>query len=113
MGSLTRSTTTLFLLGLIAALSLSFADCRHAGQPHGVTLTWDASPAGPRVAAGYNIYRSTTSGGPYAKIASDVHGSPYEDRVVTSGRTYFYVVTAVDLAGHESRFSGEVKAEVP
>ena len=110
---MTRSATTRCLLGLIAALCLGFADCRHVGQPHGVTLTWDANPAGAGVAVGYNIYRSTTSGGPYAKIASGVHGPPYEDRVVMSGRTYFYVVTTVDLAGHESRFSGEVKAEVP
>jgi fibronectin type 3 domain-containing protein len=78
-------------------------------------LTWEAPssvPAGAVVS--YNIYRSTTPGGRYAKIASGFPSHPpYEDRIVTSGRTYFYVVTTVDQAGQESRYSGEVKAEVP
>jgi hypothetical protein len=42
------------------------------------------------------VYRSTTSGGPFVKIASQVPGPPYEDRLLGSGRTYFYVVTALD-----------------
>jgi len=65
------------------------------------------------VVVSYNIYRSTTPGGQYAKIASGVSRPPYDDRIVTSGRTYFYVVTAVDQSGHESRFSGEAKAAIP
>jgi fibronectin type 3 domain-containing protein len=62
---------------------------------------------------GYNVYRSTTSGGQYVKLASRVSGPPYDDRLVVSGRTYFYVVTAVDQAGRESRFSGEVRIPIP
>jgi fibronectin type 3 domain-containing protein len=46
------------------------------------------------------------------KIASGVPEPVYEDRQVPGGRTYFYVVTAVDQAGHESRFSSEVRAEI-
>jgi hypothetical protein len=100
--------------GLVALLCLGLVCCHHTSQPHWVTLTWDAPasvPAGAVVS--YNIYRSTTPGGRYAKIASGVPRPPYEDRVVTSGRTYFYVVTAVDRSGQESRYSGEVRAEVP
>jgi hypothetical protein len=98
--------------GLFALVFLGLVCCRQAGQPHWVTLTWKP-PAPTGAAVGYNIYRATTSGGPYVVIASRVSGPPYEDRIVISGRTYFYVVTAVDGAGHESRFSGEVRAQVP
>jgi hypothetical protein len=32
---------------------------------------------------------------------------------VGSGRTYFYVVTALDQADRESRFSAEARAMIP
>ncbi|RLE43534.1 hypothetical protein DRJ19_02465 [Candidatus Woesearchaeota archaeon] len=64
----------------------------------------------------YNIYRSTTPGGPYTLIASvDVSDRPYmdcEDYIdydVTNGVTYYYVVTAVTESG-ESEYSDEVSA---
>jgi fibronectin type 3 domain-containing protein len=63
--------------------------------------------------AGYNVYRSTASGGPYVKIASRVPGLTYTDKIVISKRTYFYVVTAVDQADHESRYSEHIKAVIP
>jgi len=63
--------------------------------------------------AAYNIYRSTTSGSGYVKLGSGVSGPPFEDRLVTSGRTYYYVVTAVDSKGRESQFSREVRAVIP
>jgi hypothetical protein len=98
--------------GVLALLCLGLICCHHTSQPHSVTLTWQV-PASAPASVKYNIYRSTTSGGQYAKIASGVPRPPYEDRMVTSGTTYFYAVTAVDQSGHESRFSGEVKAVVP
>ena len=48
-----------------------------------------------------------------APSAEREFGPPYEDRLVNSGRTYVYVVTAVDHTGRESRFSKEVSAEIP
>jgi fibronectin type 3 domain-containing protein len=100
------------LLTLGALLCLGLA-CSHS-KPHSVTLTWEAPPvvAGTSV-VGYNVYRSTTSGGQFVKLASRVQGPPYEDRLVTSGRTYFYVVTALDRSGRESRFSKEIRAVIP
>jgi|CZKY01.1.fsa_nt_gi fibronectin type 3 domain-containing protein len=65
------------------------------------------------VVVGYNMYRSTTSGSQFVKIATQVPGPPYEDGLVVSGRTYFYVVTALDHAGRESRFSAEARATIP
>ena len=102
-----------FLLTLCALLCLGLANC-HKAQPHWVTLTWQAPPSVPGVSiVGYNVYRSTTSAGPFVKLASLVSAPPYEDHLVNHGRTYFYVVTAVDQTGRESRFSTAVQATIP
>ncbi|MCU6795148.1 fibronectin type III domain-containing protein [Paenibacillus sp. WQ 127069] len=70
-----------------------------------VTLTWPAVNG----ATGYNIKRSTTAGGPYTTIASNVYGSPYTDTTVTNGTKYYYVVTALNSSG-ESGNSNEASA---
>jgi fibronectin type 3 domain-containing protein len=70
-----------------------------------VSLTWTASPG----AASYNMYRSTTNGGPYAKIASGIVSTNTTDTGVTNGTTYYYVVTAVNTGG-ESGYSGQASA---
>ncbi len=57
-----------------------------------VTVTWDVVPG----ATTYNLWRSTTSGGPYTLIAGNI-GSVnlgYVDSNVTNLIKYFYVVTA-------------------
>lgn len=108
-----RNHPSRFWLTALALLCLGVASCRKV-QPHWVTLTWAAPQANPGVSVvGYNVYRSATSGGHFVKIVSRVSGPTYEDRLVVSGRTYFYVVTALDQAGHESRFSVEVHATIP
>ena len=56
----------------------------------------------------YNVKRSTTSGGSYATIESNIGVSNYMDNSVTNGVTYYYVLTAVDTSGNESVVSGEV-----
>ena len=77
-------------------------------------LTWEISKTGTGVsAAGYNVYRSTTSGKEFTKIASGVAYPWYEDDEVSSGQTYLYVVTALDPTGSESKFSVEVGARIP
>lgn len=61
--------------------------------------------------AGYNMYRSTTSGSGYAKLNSSfVTTSAYTDNTVTNGTTYYYVVTAVNTGNYESAYSGQVSA---
>jgi fibronectin type 3 domain-containing protein len=107
------SSPSRLLLAICATVCLTLACC-HKAQPHRVTLAWQAPPPAPGVSVvGYNVYRSTTSYGPFVKLATRVPGPPYEDRLVVSGRTYFYVVTALDQAGRESRFSSEVRATIP
>lgn len=61
--------------------------------------------------AGYNVYRSTTTGSGYAKVNSSlVNSGVYEDTNLSESTTYFYVVTAVDTSGNESGYSAEVNA---
>ncbi|HVO80848.1 MAG TPA: choice-of-anchor D domain-containing protein [Terriglobales bacterium] len=80
-------------------------------QHHTVDLSWDPSTS---VVAGYDVYRSGTSGGPYTKINSALDtGTTYADGSVESGQTYYYVTTAVDDNGNESGYSNEVQALIP
>ena len=52
--------------------------------------------------AGYFVYRSTTSGGPWTKVtATPISASAYTDTSAPVGPQVSYQVTAVDLAGHE------------
>ncbi len=74
-----------------------------------VDLSWIAN--GESDLAGYNVYRSTTAGGPYSKLNGGlVATNAYTDTTVTNGTTYFYVVTAVDTSSNESGDSNEVSA---
>ncbi len=74
-----------------------------------VNLDWNDN--GESDLAGYNVHRSTTSGGPYTKInASLVAASTYSDTTVTNGTTYYYVVTAVDTSNNESGNSNQASA---
>ncbi len=70
-----------------------------------VVLSWTAVTN----ASGYNVKRSTTAGGPYTTIASNVATSGYMDTTVTNGTTYYYVVTALGGTS-ESANSNEASA---
>lgn len=60
-----------------------------------ITLSWTIIDG----AIGYNVKRSTTAGGPYTTIASNVPGTSYVDTDVVNGTTYYYVVTAITADG--------------
>jgi hypothetical protein len=78
---------------------------------HSVDVNWGASTS---TVAGYNVYRGTVSGGPYSKINSTlITGLTFTDSTVSSGATYYYVVTAVAADGTESSFSSQVQAVIP
>jgi hypothetical protein len=105
------------------AASLSIAD-NSSGSPqtvalsgagtHDVILSWTASTT-PGV-VGYNLYRGTTSGGPYPTElnSSPINGTTYTDATVQAGQTYYYVVTAVGSGDvTQSADSNQVSATVP
>ena len=81
---------------------------------HYVVLSWAASATSGVI--GYNMYRGTTSGGPYpTKLnSSPVTGTTYTDETVQAGETYYYVATAIASDGvTESAYSDEASATVP
>jgi fibronectin type 3 domain-containing protein len=63
-------------------------------------LSWSASAG----AAGYNLKRSTITGGPYAIVASPT-GTNFADIGLTNGTTYYYVVSATSIGGESANSS--------
>jgi hypothetical protein len=60
--------------------------------------------------AGYNVYRSATHGSGYQRINYSVSSEhKFADTQIVQGRTYYYVVTAVNESGGESGYSNEVE----
>jgi fibronectin type 3 domain-containing protein len=81
-----------------------------APPQHSVDLSW----TGTSTDVGYNVYRGSQSGGPYAKINSALNASTtYIDSSVQAGQIYYYVTTAVDSSGAESSYSNQFQASVP
>lgn len=72
---------------------------------HEINLSWDVVSG----ALSYNIKRSTTLGGPYTQIASELTQTTYVDSNVIIGTTYYYIVTAVNENG-EGSSSNEASA---
>ncbi len=72
----------------------------------GVELSWTQDPN----AAYYNVYRGTTSGGPYLWVASAV-SPPYTDEPGVLDRSYTYIVRPTALNGDELCQSNEESAE--
>jgi hypothetical protein len=83
------------------------------GTCHPTVLTWTASTSSN--VSGYNVYRGTTSTGPFTKLNSTlIVGTTFTDSASQPGQTYFYVATAVDSSGNESAYSNPpVQANVP
>lgn len=74
---------------------------------HTIVLTWNTQTD---ETAGFNVYRSTSSGTGYAKLSSTAHGvATFTDSTGVAGTKYFYVVTAVNATG-ESGYSNEASA---
>jgi hypothetical protein len=82
-----------------------------AAPQHSVNLSWNASTS---TVTGYNVYRGNQTGGPYVAVNSSPEpGTSYVDNSVSTGQTYYYVVTAVDSSGTESVYSNQVQAVIP
>jgi fibronectin type 3 domain-containing protein len=74
-------------------------------------LNWSDSSSG---LTGFNIYRSTQSGGSYSKLTSSpVSAMTYTDSTVSASTSYYYMVTAVNTSGTESADSTPIEATVP
>lgn len=79
---------------------------------YSVSLSWAASSS--TGIAGYNVYRSSTSGGPYTQLNSSlVATTSFTDTSVAAGGTYYYVTTAVNTSNDQSAYSNQAQATVP
>lgn len=95
----------------VAGVNFAAAAATGAGATRALTLSWSAS-ASPGI-AGYNVYRSNATGGPYTKLNSAVLTAlSYTDATASSSSNYYYVTTAVSASGSESAYSNEAAAVV-
>jgi len=77
--------------------------------PARIDLSWTATDG----AAGYNVFISTTSGGPYTLLGTTTNTS-YSDRTgLTNGSTYYFVLQPVDGSGTVICQSNEAAITVP
>jgi hypothetical protein len=75
-----------------------------------VALTWNPDTSSVQ---GYYVYRGAQTGGPYLRISGLQAATNYRDSAVSSGQTYYYVVTALGTNSLESGYSNEAVADVP
>jgi hypothetical protein len=82
-----------------------------ASSAHSVALSWNSSSS---TVAGYNVYVSTSSRGPYSLVnTSPVPNTDYVDTDVQAGTTYYFYITSVTSSYQESVPSASVRASVP
>jgi hypothetical protein len=84
------------------------------GQKPFIDLIW--APVASADLAGYNIYRreANRAEAKPAKLNAELVKAPsYRDADVTSGKTYIYSVSAVDVRGNESARSDEASEATP
>lgn len=74
-----------------------------------VKLHWEESPVS---VAGYIVYRSADSSGPYMRI-SQAAIPEFVDTGLAVGHTYYYVVTSINADQVESEYSSPICATVP
>ncbi len=73
-----------------------------------VFLTWSENKESDL--AGYHVYRSVKSGAGYERLTTKpLNRTTFSDETIKQGKTYYYVITAVDKSGNESRRSKEQK----
>ncbi len=75
--------------------------------PDSIEVTWQRSPE-PDL-KGYYLYRSV-NGGPFERLADLLTLPTYSDQKVEHGKTYAYVVSAIDQKGNESAKSAPAEA---
>ncbi|HXH67166.1 MAG TPA: choice-of-anchor D domain-containing protein [Candidatus Limnocylindrales bacterium] len=92
-------------------LTVSLSGTGASAASHSVSLSWTP---GSSTYSGFNVYRGTTSGGPYTRVdAAMISAADYTDGSVSSGQTYYYVATQIDSTGAESGYSSEISAVIP
>ncbi len=76
-----------------------------------IDLIW--APVSDADLAGYNVYRHEAGTTAVLLTAKPLTAPSYRDSNVSSGKDYFYSVSAVDVRGNESGKSAEAEERVP
>jgi hypothetical protein len=91
--------------------TITLAGSGAAPVTHAANLSWTPSSS---TFAGFDVYRSNVSGGPYSKInPTMVSSTSFSDTNVVVGQTYYYVATEFDSSGNQSAYSNETSALIP
>jgi alkaline phosphatase/fibronectin type 3 domain-containing protein len=83
------------------------AGLRASGSDRVISLDWTDNAEGDL--AGYRVYRSLRTRGPYDFLAQ-TSASAHSDAGVLNDTAYYYVITAFDSSGNESGYSAEAFA---
>jgi hypothetical protein len=59
----------------------------------------------------YRLYRRSDSESEFKLLADQITANQFKDKSVTSGETYYYSITSVDLKGNESEYSPVVSEQ--
>jgi len=94
------------VVGLVSIIPDIPTGLNATSGPNLVSLSWTAATGSP---SGYNVKRSSVSGGPYATVGTTAAPTVSYNDSVLGGQTYYYVVSAVNGAG-ESASSLQVSA---
>jgi hypothetical protein len=78
-----------------------------SAAPNSIEVAWEQNTE-PDL-AGYRVYRAAP-GGDFEKLADTSLVPTYSDKAVERGKSYRYVVTAIDRNGNESQRSAVVEA---
>jgi fibronectin type 3 domain-containing protein len=106
----TATATLSFISNAVNSAAASLTGIGIPPPLHSVNLFWDTMSG----VVGYDVYRGNQSGGPYVKINPVQNsGTSYTDNSVQAGQNYYYVTTAVDSTGTQSKFSNETHAGIP
>ena len=93
-------------------VAITSFDCSYSGEV--ISLSWSVTASAPFL--GYTLYRSESGAEDYQKINEDLiepeNPCIYEDEDVFPGRSYSYLLGAVEEDGSES-FSAEITVTLP
>jgi len=107
----TISGTLSFLSNAVNSPTVQSLNGTASVMQYSVNLSWNPSTS---QVVGYNVYRSTQSGGPYTMINPVLDpNTAYTDSTVVDGQTYYYATTAVNSQGEESGYSNLSQAVIP
>lgn len=89
----------LLLCGGVLAVLTGAIPLLHSQGPTVHSAVMNVTEPAGTVVTGYNLYRSTVAGGPYAKVATQATTAvtaTLTDNTVVGGTTYFFVATALN-----------------